>query len=557
MDGPFGDSTGPGWSPGELRWVHASPGELLEAGLRVAVAAAALGLVGAVAAVVAARVAFPYPLEWMEGGLVLHARRVLDGRPLYVEPSLSFTPFIYPPLYAYVSAAVASVAGLGYLPLRLVSAGSTLGAGLVVARLVHRETGELLPATTSVGLLAGSYPLVDTWFDLARVDPLLVVLALSGLYVVRFGRGASTGAAAGVLFALAALTKQSALLVLAPVAVYALVADRRFGVALAGTAAVLVAGATAALQAASGGWFLYYVLWLPTGHALVESRILTFWTGSLLGPLPVAVGFGVAFVALERRRRPATALFYVLAAGGFVGASWQARLHAGGWLNTLIPAYAILAVLFGLGVHRALQAAPRLAGRDSRVTVSAVRSMLLLVVLAQFATLAFAPSEYVPTAADRERGEEVVTAMADLEEPVFSPVYPYLAVRAGHEPVAHKMALVDVLRAPPHDARASLRADVARAMEGHRYGSLAMHRRDHQLAPFTRAYRYEGRLGQGYEPVAGVDVQPRYVFVPDDLPGEDRPTTSAGHRATTRYGGRVTTSQAASGTVDGDGGVPR
>lgn len=54
-------------------------------------------------------------------------------------------------------------------------------------------------------------------------------------------------------------------------------------------------------------------------------------------------------------------------------------------------------------------------------------------------------------------------------------------------------------------------------MRTHAYAALALHHREHPLAPFTRGYRYDRSLGE-YDPVAGVDVTPRHVFVPD---GED------------------------------------
>ena len=35
--------------------------------------------------------------EWMEGGMVDRVHRIMTDRPLYIEPSLRFVPFIYPP----------------------------------------------------------------------------------------------------------------------------------------------------------------------------------------------------------------------------------------------------------------------------------------------------------------------------------------------------------------------------------------------------------------------------------------------------------------------------
>ena len=70
---------------------------------------------------------YPYELEWMEGGSVEIVGRVLHGQALYVAPSLHYVPYTYPPLYFWVSALVAKMTGLSFLPLRLVSFVSSLG----------------------------------------------------------------------------------------------------------------------------------------------------------------------------------------------------------------------------------------------------------------------------------------------------------------------------------------------------------------------------------------------------------------------------------------------
>jgi hypothetical protein len=42
---------------------------------------------------------YPYELEWMEGGMVDHVIRVLEGGSLYVAPTVDFVPFLYTPFY--------------------------------------------------------------------------------------------------------------------------------------------------------------------------------------------------------------------------------------------------------------------------------------------------------------------------------------------------------------------------------------------------------------------------------------------------------------------------
>ena len=108
--------------------------------LRWVVSALAVGLFAVYLAIVPARIAYPFELEWMEGACVDHVRRVLAGQPLYVAPSLDFVPFVYPPLYFWLSAALARVTGIGFLPLRLVSSVSSLGCFALIFLMVRRQT---------------------------------------------------------------------------------------------------------------------------------------------------------------------------------------------------------------------------------------------------------------------------------------------------------------------------------------------------------------------------------------------------------------------------------
>ena len=80
---------------------------------------------------ISGRVGYPYDLEWMDGGMLLHAARVADGLPLYVTPSETFIPFIYPPMYPWL---VGGLSALGF-PLDYV-----LGRGVSIAGIVLAAT---------------------------------------------------------------------------------------------------------------------------------------------------------------------------------------------------------------------------------------------------------------------------------------------------------------------------------------------------------------------------------------------------------------------------------
>src|ERR1700724_1957007 len=80
----------------------------------------------------ARRLAYPYDLEWMEGGMLGHALRLAQGEGIYAEPSARFVSFAYTPPSPIVLWLLAPVTGVGYLPARAVSV-AAFASALVVA----------------------------------------------------------------------------------------------------------------------------------------------------------------------------------------------------------------------------------------------------------------------------------------------------------------------------------------------------------------------------------------------------------------------------------------
>ncbi|MEC8423944.1 MAG: hypothetical protein VX000_09215, partial [Myxococcota bacterium] len=134
------------------------------------------------------RLAHPFDLEWMEGGMLLHALRVVEGEGLYVSPSSDFIPFIYPPLYHWVLAAISGVSGgVDYLPGRLLSLVGTLAGTLALAAGLRREGASALLALGVAGLSLSTYDETGAFYDLVRIDGLLLALWGWSLVAVRAG----------------------------------------------------------------------------------------------------------------------------------------------------------------------------------------------------------------------------------------------------------------------------------------------------------------------------------------------------------------------------------
>ncbi len=489
---------------------------------------ASLGALGratvviAVAAIVAyvgvalARMRYPFELEWMEGAGLQSLERLVHGQPLYVAPSLDFTPFIYPPLYFQVSAWIAHVTGSGFLTLRLVSFLASLGVIALVYRYVRDTPSSRVAGLIAAGAFAATYRLGGAWLDLGRVDSMFLLLLLGAVTVLR--RDASAwrgGAIAGVLVVLAALTKQSALFVAAPVALAVLLTDARRGAAFVAAGAGVLGGAYVVLQAASHGWFRYYVFDLPRDHPIIPKLLRDFWISDLLGPLGIALVLGAAsfFVAPVRPRVRRVAIDVAFAVG-LIGTAYATRVRVGSFVNVVLPAYLAAALLLGLGLaalerHRDPAApAPRLAER-----------FVLLLVFAQFGLLAYVPWRLVPTARDRAAGEQIVESLRRVNGDVWVPRHDYLAVMAGKPWHAHELALQDVLRPAASAQHAELLAAIQRAASERRFAVLVLDDAtwvQGQFAPYDTlvARMFQPSETDLFWPSTGFVTRPDFVWMP-------------------------------------------
>ena len=190
------------------------------------------------------RIGYPFELEWLEGGAVSIVQRANAGHALYVQPSLHYVPWPYPPLYFWVSAGVAQVTGVGFLALRLVSFTASLGAFAVIFTVVRSGSRDRVAGLVAVGLFAATFRFTGAWLDIGRVDSLFLLLFLIAVLVARRARTWRSGVTVGALVFLAFFTKQTALVAAVPMLAWLLVRRPRLGATALGTSAVLIVGST-------------------------------------------------------------------------------------------------------------------------------------------------------------------------------------------------------------------------------------------------------------------------------------------------------------------------
>ncbi len=462
--------------------------------LLVAVSAAALA---GLAFAVARRIAYPYDLEWMEGGMLCHALRVANREPIYAEPSARFVSFAYTPLYPIVLGLLAPVAGIGYLPARALSVVSLAGALAVAYAFVRRAGGSRAAAVGTAALPAAAFAPTGAWYDLARIDSLCLGLTAAAVAVGWWKRNGPIGpVAAGVLMTAAFFTKQTALPFAGALGLALLVARPRAAALYAATLAALGGALLAWAHLASGGWFWTYAFGLHRRHPfdavdavlVTPARLLL-----LLGPGLVLPG-----IALPRARTPDLLYAAGMGATGLVasalGAGTEWSYH-----NALIPGVYFAALTVGTAAAAMEARRPVLAALLLAAAVASAPGGL--VALAARAApgvglalpLGYDPRRFVPSPADRERGDALVARLAAAPGDVFVPDHSFYAHLAGKPTWLHAMNLADLQGAGRRVPR-----DLVEEMRQRRFSLVIVDREEAEAGghdPAARAREEEEAVG--------------------------------------------------------------
>lgn len=422
----------------------------------------ALAVVVLLVRTVSGRWDHPYDLEWMEGGMLLHAQRLLDGQALYVEPTSDFIPFIYPPLYHWLLAGVGSLVGLDYGPGRLISIVGTLvgTAALVAAVRGEGSRGSWALGAATGALFLTSYDDAGSFFDLVRIDGLLVALWGWSLVSIRHG-WIRTG---GLLLTLAFLTKHNAAAFGLPALIWLWKErGRRPALTFAAWSVLPALAATGALLLEGDGLFLTYILVVPGFHGFAPERFFPgspqelFSAFSWVTTLMLVVIPAASWNRLGLKLTPGHR-YWLWQALLAVLLSMVMRGHQGGYLNVLIPGLWMIALLGGLAIDLVRQRAA-----DHPWAGLPVRGLTAVLLAVQLGLGSWKPERYQPDAKDVEAGDRLVAKIAAVEGEVWAPWSPWLLHKAGKGPGLHLIGLWDVDHdgSPLHYGLDRVKADIA------------------------------------------------------------------------------------------------
>jgi hypothetical protein len=453
---------------------------------------------------VSVRAAYPYDIEWMEGGMLAHAWRLRQGLGLYTEPDADWVPYIYPPLYPWVLSLIGEPS---YLIARSLSAAGSLAAMAAAVFAVRREGAHWGIALAAGGLWLTCYDDSGSFYDLVRNDALAIGLASWAFALCRVGTRRAV-VASGLLLFLAFLAKHN-YAAWGVVMLGWLVKTRgwRRGLEFAAASVVPALTATIAIQIATDGLFLSYLLEVPGTHPLNAKRAWPVSEKELALSLVLTSGGAllVGLYALVRRRFSEGGAYWGMVLAMAIGFSILMRAHHGGYVNVLMPGHWTLAVC-GAGMLGAL-------ARWHRHPL--VLALVVGLICGQLWYGRWDDSDMLPTAEDRAAGDQVIQELQALDGSVFAPHFPWYPVMAGKQPSTPLISIWDISHKDGPMYEQSKLFDQA----------LAEHKWDYLLMPsrgmkhgmdkhYTKDHRIPIQGGGTFMTRTGWRTRPAWIHVP-------------------------------------------
>jgi hypothetical protein len=416
---------------------------------------------------IAHRVAYPFPIEYLEDAIFFHALRIYDGRPLYIDPNDGFASIIYVPGYFYLLAGVYKILGPSIVTARFISLLSTIGMMALLLSLSFRRMRSRMALIPLFIYLSLMYAHFAGYQDLGRVDPLMVLMVLGGLFIIGDGRTGMKRVLPGVLLiSLACYVKQPALAYLPFVYAFIIFRDRKAGVVSTIISLALLIGIFFAANSATNGWFGYYTLKLPATHWLRWDRISTIIFGGYVhypvrGIIYLLISALIYFIfrICYFRRIPLNIIEAALP--GAAIATILPYMKEGGYFQDFLPLHTHLCFLlpYALAITVERKAAPT---RPAPSKAARYLTMLILLSLVLHCYYSLRPvttsttnvvhvniydhwTEFLPKNGNIELGWDFVEKVKGIDGEVLMPSLGYYAWLAGREPGYVGVALTDLL----------------------------------------------------------------------------------------------------------------
>lgn len=461
------------------------------------------------------RVDYPFELNWMEGGVSSVVERIMAGQSIYAQPSLEYVPFTDTPLYYLLTSLIANLAGHGFIVLRSVSIVSTFFCFLLIYLFVKHETKSAFLGILSAGLFAAFYNVSGGWMDLGRIDSFSLFILLSALFVIRFYRNNKSYLAGGILLFLAFFANQFSIILIIFILGYGVIYNRRSILPVLLSSVVLIIASTFIMDKFYDNWYSYFVINLPLNFEISKSNIFLFWTEGLFRVCMVPIGFIIynIYSNFKSGIKQWGWGFNMFAGAGMILMAWFLVVSSGSMENALLPAYAVIAILFGTSLNEILK---KFKGKPG-FNVSKLKDIIYILAILQFVSLIYDPGRLIPSREDRTAGEKFIESISKEDGDIFIPSHGYLAAMAGKRRFSHEKAIYDVCRNGNDEAAAKLTEQIKEAFANEDFAAVVY---DDFYSPVRRFdvdsnyvfERYMFTDDVDFFPVVGKQVRPQYLF---------------------------------------------
>ena len=196
--------------------------------------------------------------------------------------------------------------------------------------------------------------------------------------------------------------------------------------------------------------------------------------------------------------------------GGLLLAGWFTRFHSGSYSNVRIPAYAGLAIFFGVGLAKIVAK----AGHRGKYT-----PWIYVAVILQFLGLGYAPSGQIPSEAAWKEGDKLLNIIAGYNGDVWISCHPWYSTMIGRRPTAQSMAISDILRAPCLPAeKERLKSSILQRLAEKSFDAIILDSED-EFPTDTTEMQNNYRLVDSnlttidFTPVTGARIRPQYLYI--------------------------------------------
>ena len=180
-----------------------------------------------------------------------------------------------------------------------------------------------------------------------------------------------------------------------------------------------------------------------------------------------------------------------------------------------MPAYAGIAILFGIAIPRLFQ----YIGRIPLEKKSLGRIYIYVISMIQFVVLVYNPLKQIPTQIDLKAGQGFITKLAQFKGDLLLPRHGYLPTLAGTRSFAHEMAIHDNLTGGRKEVSTKLRHEIQQAIAQKKFRAIILDDDWYFLDDVKTYYTQQENVfedGTVFWPVTGYKTRPEYIYIPKE-----------------------------------------